>query len=176
MKTFVPMLSEQIPHQRLNEVVKLPVKPTNLSINVDDDIPLKKNRPTGSPRKLLYICGVEWAWSPAHNRMDHYYLNLKPNQYFLWNHYLDDLSNPWKWEWLFLSYANKCDEDFKKIKTETLVMTGEEDIGSTPEMSKNLSKVIKNSKLKIIPKGKHLCSIECADDVNNAIKEHIKND
>ena len=35
---------------------------------------------------------------------------------------------------------------------------------------------IKNSKLKIIPKGKHLCSIECADDVNNAIKEHIKND
>ena len=55
-------------------------------------------------------------------------------------------------------------------------MTGNEDVGSTPEMSKNLSKVIKNSKLKIIPKGKHLCSIECADDVNNAIKEHIKND
>ena len=75
-----------------------------------------------------------------------------------------------------LFVKHKDDEDFKKIKTETLVMTGEEDVGSTPEMSKNLSKVIKNSKLKIIPKGKHLCSIECADDVNNAIKEHIKND
>ena len=71
---------------------------------------------------------------------------------------------------------HKDNEDFKKIKAETLVMTGEGDVGSTPEMSKNLSKVIKNSKLKIIPKGKHLCSIECADDVNNAIKEHIKND
>jgi hypothetical protein len=55
-------------------------------------------------------------------------------------------------------------------------MTAEGDIGSTPEMSKNLSKVIKNSKVKIIPKGKHLCSIECSDDVNMAIKKHIQND
>ena len=39
-------------------------------------------------------------------------------------------------------------------------MTGENDIGSTPEMSKNLSKKI-NSKVKIISNGKHLCSIEC---------------
>tara|TARA_Y100001935_G_scaffold156689_2_gene129009 strand:+ start:1399 stop:2172 length:774 start_codon:yes stop_codon:yes gene_type:complete len=75
-----------------------------------------------------------------------------------------------------LFVKHKDDEDFKKIIAETLVMTGEEDVGSTPEMSKNLSKVIKNSKLKIIPKGKHLCSIECVDDVNNAIKEHIKNE
>ena len=38
------------------------------------------------------------------------------------------------------------------------------------------SKKIANSKVKIVSKGKHLCSIECAYDVNNAIKEHIKND
>jgi pimeloyl-ACP methyl ester carboxylesterase len=55
-------------------------------------------------------------------------------------------------------------------------VTGENDIGSTPEMSENLSKKIANSKVKIVSDGKHLCSIECADDVNNAIKEHIKND
>ena len=55
-------------------------------------------------------------------------------------------------------------------------MTGEGDIGSTPEMSINLSKVINNSSVKIISKGKHLCSIECADDVNMAIKKHIQND
>ena len=52
-------------------------------------------------------------------------------------------------------------------------MTGEFDIGSTPEMSKNLSQYIKNSIVKIIKKGKHLCSIECADDVNKSIKDHI---
>ncbi len=55
-------------------------------------------------------------------------------------------------------------------------MTGENDIGSTPEMSKNLSKHIANSQVKIVPKGKHLCSIECSDDVNNAIKDFIKNE
>ena len=53
-------------------------------------------------------------------------------------------------------------------------MTGENDIGSTSEMSRKLSKYITNSKTKIIKNGKHLCSIECVDDVNNAIKEHIK--
>ena len=75
---------------------------------------------------------------------------------------------------LFVNH--KDDEQFEKIKTKTLIMTGEGDIGSTPKMSINLSKVINNSNVKIISKGKHLCSIECADDVNMAIKKHIQND
>ena len=75
---------------------------------------------------------------------------------------------------LFVNH--KDDDQFEKIKTKTLIMTGEGDIGSTPEMSINLSKVINNSNVKIISKGKHLCSIECADDVNMAIKKHIQND
>ena len=121
MKTFVPMLPEQIPQQRLNEVLTLPSKPSDLKVYVDNDVPLKKNRPVAWLRKLIYLCGVEWAWSPAHNRMDHYYLNLKPNHFFLWNHYLDDLSIPWKWEWLFLSYASKCKGDLKAISTHMLL-------------------------------------------------------
>ena len=72
-----------------------------------------------------------------------------------------------------LFIKHKDDENFEKIKTKTLIIAGENDIGSTPEMSKNLSKVIKDSKVKIIPTGKHLCHIECSNDVNNAIKEHI---
>ena len=75
-----------------------------------------------------------------------------------------------------LFVTNQDDEIFENIKTKTLIMTGENDSGSTPEMSKNLSKIIANSKVKIVSNGKHLCSIECADDVNNAIKEHINND
>ena len=75
-----------------------------------------------------------------------------------------------------LFVTNQDDEIFENIKTKTLIMTGENDIGSTPEMSNNLSKIIANSKVKIVSNGKHLCSIECADDVNNAIKEHINND
>tara|TARA_Y100001960_G_scaffold299357_1_gene347494 strand:+ start:53 stop:826 length:774 start_codon:yes stop_codon:yes gene_type:complete len=74
---------------------------------------------------------------------------------------------------LFVKHED--DENFKKITTKTLIMTGENDIGSTPEMSKNLSKEITNSKVKIISTGKHLCSIECVDDVNMEIKNFIDN-
>ena len=86
----------------------------------------------------------------------------------------NNMSNFIKVYELFVKHQDN--EIFENIKTKTLVMTGENDIGSTPEMSQNLSKKIANSKVKIISNGKHLCSIECADDVNNAIKEHIKND
>ena len=72
-----------------------------------------------------------------------------------------------------LFVKHKDNEKFENIKVKTLIMTGEFDSGSTPEMSKNLSKCIKNSKVKIIKNGKHLCSIECADEVNHAIKLHI---
>ena len=62
---------------------------------------------------------------------------------------------------LFVNHKN--DEDFKKIKVNTLVITGEQDVGSTVEMSKELDNIIQNSQLKIIEDGKHLCGIECAD-------------
>ena len=61
----------------------------------------------------------------------------------------------------------------QKIDTNTLLVTGENDVGSTPEMSKNLSKVIRNSKFIEIKRGKHLCSIECANDVNINFKKFI---
>ncbi len=74
---------------------------------------------------------------------------------------------------LFVNH--KDNEKFENINVKTLVMTGEGDVGSTPEMSDNLSKKIKNSEVKIIPVGKHLCSIECSYDVNKEIKDHIQN-
>ena len=72
---------------------------------------------------------------------------------------------------LFVKHKN--DEDFSKIQSKTLVMTGEYDIGSTIEMSQQLNNIIENSELKIIKDGKHLCGIECADDVNLAIKNFV---
>ena len=42
-------------------------------------------------------------------------------------------------------------------------------------MSRELNNDIPNSKFIEIKGGKHLCSIECSDDVNIAIKDHIKN-
>ena len=64
-------------------------------------------------------------------------------------------------------------ELLKKIKVNTLITTGENDAGSTPEMSKNLSKMIQGSKFVEIKRGKHLCGIECAVDVNITFKKFI---
>ena len=72
-------------------------------------------------------------------------------------------------------FVNYVDDDsvIKKIDVNTLITTGENDVGSTPEMSKNLSKMIQGSKFIEIKKGKHLCSIECKDDVNITFKKFI---
>ena len=72
-------------------------------------------------------------------------------------------------------FVNYVDDDnlLKKINSNTLITTGENDVGSTPEMSRNLSKMIQKSKFTEIKKGKHLCSIECADDVNITFKKFI---
>jgi len=72
-------------------------------------------------------------------------------------------------------FVNYVDDDnmLKKINVSSLITTGENDVGSTPEMSKSLSKMIQGSKFIEIKKGKHLCSIECADDVNITFKKFI---
>ena len=72
-------------------------------------------------------------------------------------------------------FVNYIDDDsmLAKIKTNTLITTGENDVGSTPEMSRNLSKMILGSKFVEIKKGKHLCGIECANDVNITFKKFI---
>ena len=38
-----------------------------------------------------------------------------------------------------------------------------------------IDKILQNSQLKIIKDGKHLCGIECADEVNFAIKNFVEN-
>ncbi len=74
-------------------------------------------------------------------------------------------------------FANYRDDEkkLKQINTKTLIITGSDDPGSTPKMSKELNNDMPNSKFIKIKGGKHLCSIECSDDVNIAIKDHINN-
>ena len=69
-------------------------------------------------------------------------------------------------------FVNYIDDDsmLKNININTLITTGENDVGSTPEMSRNLNKMIQGSKFVEIKRGKHLCSIECAKEFNKAIE------
>ena len=74
-------------------------------------------------------------------------------------------------------FANHNDdfEMIKKISTKTLVMTGSDDPGSTVAMSKALSNDLLKSSFVQINKAKHLCGIECSDDVNINLKKFINN-
>jgi pimeloyl-ACP methyl ester carboxylesterase len=102
------------------------------------------------------------------------YLEENPNTYEKISSILEknNMENFLKVYELFVLHKN--DENFQNIKVNTLVMTGENDVGSTVDMSKKLSEVISNSQLKVIKDGKHLCGIECADDVNMTIKNFIE--
>jgi pimeloyl-ACP methyl ester carboxylesterase len=101
------------------------------------------------------------------------YLKKNPDTYERINSILkkNNIENFLKVYKLFVFHKN--DEIFENIKVNTLVMTGENDIGSTVSMSKKLCEVISNSQLKVVKNGKHLCSIECADEVNMVIKNFI---
>ena len=104
------------------------------------------------------------------------YLNDHPETY---NQFIKILTKDSKDHLNFLkayklfTYHQDNVEIINNIKTRTLVMTGSDDLGSTVEMSKSLSDDLINSSFIEINNGKHLCSIECADDVNINLKNFI---
>jgi len=106
------------------------------------------------------------------------YLKDNPKTYDLFMNILnkkpDDHKNFLKAYELFANHYDDF-EAIKKITRKTLVMTGSDDVGSTPAMSKKLVKDLVNSTYIEIQNGKHLCSIECVDDVNINIKNFINN-
>lgn len=61
--------------------------------------------------------------------------------------------------------------NYNNFQMPTLIMTGENEVGSTPIMSEEISKKIQNSILYIIKNSKHGATIEQSKDVN----EHINN-
>ena len=84
----------------------------------------------------------------------------------------NDLKNLLKVYKLFVNYEDE-DQMFGKINTNTLVTTGQYDLGSTTEMAKNLTEQIKGAKYTEIKNGKHLCNIECAENFNKTIELFI---
>ena len=106
------------------------------------------------------------------------YLEKNPNTYDLFmdilNKNSEDHKNFLKAYELFANYDDKA-QVIQDITLETLVITGSDDPGSTPAMSKELTKDLANSRYVEIKNGKHLCSIECADDVNMNIRNFIGN-
>ena len=63
--------------------------------------------------------------------------------------------------------------NYSNFKMPSLIMTGENEIGSTPLMSEGISKEIKNSDLYIIKNGKHGATIEQSNAVNEKLNKFL---
>jgi hypothetical protein len=115
----IPMSPDDLPQQRIHEVVDLPDRPEQFDCLVgygavpDDVVP--KNGPS-SP---TYLGQVEWAWSPAHNRLDAYYLHRGRKHWMLWSRYWDD--NWGKWEWAAVACVAKNEASQRQAAVHLLI-------------------------------------------------------
>ena len=69
--------------------------------------------------------------------------------------------------------SDKYHINYSNFNMPTLIMTGENEVGSTPHMSEGISKEIKNSSLFIIKNAKHGATIEQANVVNEKINSFL---
>lgn len=75
----------------------IPPRPNRLDIITRwQDSPIPDTVPQ-KPQSTIYIGAVEWSWSPAHSRMDNYYLSKSDEEWILYLHLDDDLFGEWIW-------------------------------------------------------------------------------
>ena len=102
------------------------------------------------------------------------YLNNHPQVYNFFYNLLEKKNN----EDFLPAYKIFVNSDnyyinYKNFNMPTLVMTGENEVGSTPLMSKGISEEIKNSSLYLIKNAKHGATIEQAKTVNEQIYKFL---
>ena len=107
-----PMSPEDLPQQRIHEVVTLPKRPAEFDCKVGYELSPHGELPKNAPTKSTYLCQVEWAWSPAHNRLDAYYLHRGRSHWSLWSKYWDD--NWGRWNQIAVGYVPRRGVDQKQ--------------------------------------------------------------
>ena len=100
------MSPSDVPHQRSPQETLLPARPEGFAGHCEWHSPIdEKIAPKGSPRKVQYLGSAEWADSPAHCRIDGYYLNPRGHHWLLWIRYRDDNSYGWPWRWTLYGWG-----------------------------------------------------------------------
>ena len=108
----IPMSPEDLPQQRIHEVVTLPKRPAEFDCKVGYELSPHGELPKNAPTKSTYLCQVEWAWSPAHSRLDAYYLHRGRTHWSLWSKYWDD--NWGRWNQIAVGYGPSRGVDQKQ--------------------------------------------------------------
>ena len=122
---------------------------------------IKTDRPASKDRAIRRWFSEDYIKNNK-NMYDQIYSMLDEN----------DINNLIKAYKLFVNYEDD-DKILEDIKTNTLVTTGQYDLGSTPQMAENLSNKINKSKYIEITNGKHLCNIECEEEFNKVIEDFV---
>lgn len=96
----VPLSAASLPQQRIYEVTTTPDWQSGVEpfVGYTDCLPVE-GLPKRRSKNAVYLCQVEWAWSPAHNRLDAYYLARGRRHWLLWLGMLEDEDTPWRWQW-----------------------------------------------------------------------------
>ena len=115
----IPMSPSQLPQQRLYEVVGLPERPERFEFDVGYGCSTTGGMPKTGLKNSTYLCQVEWAWSPMHNRLDAYYLHRGRSEWSLWSKYWDD--NWGRWEYVCVGTANRSGVSMKQAAVHLLL-------------------------------------------------------
>jgi len=75
---------------------------------------------------------------------------------------------------LFATADTELYDQLPKIACPTLCLTGEEDVGSTPEMARMMHRRIKGSDVEILPGGKHMMPVERASEFNSILLAFLR--
>ena len=136
----------------------------------DEQIRIVRNRFDESKKGISITEGSINRWFSKS------YLKKNPNVYKFFFNLLENKKN----ENFIPAYkvfieSDKYKLDLSKFKMPTLIMTGENEVGSTPKMSRELNKDIINSTLFIIKNAKHGATIEKADVINDQLTRFLFN-
>jgi len=102
------------------------------------------------------------------------YLNNNPQVYDFFYNLLERKNNQnFLPAYKIFVNSDKYQINYSNFKMPTLIMTGENEVGSTPLMSEGISKEIKNSNLYIIKNAKHGATIEQANVVNEQLNKFL---
>ena len=103
-----------------------------------------------------------------------YYLENNPQVYNFF-YYILERKNNQNFLAAYKIFVNSDQNpiNYNNFQMPTLIMTGENEVGSTPIMSEEISKKIQNSILYIIKNSKHGATIEQSKDVNEQINSFL---
>lgn len=104
-KIRAPLSPAELPQQRITKVVDLPERPEGFAPVAGYDLPLDGIAPKRRPEEMLFLGGAEWAWSPAHGRIEGYYLHGGRSYWILYKRDIEN-DDP-EFEWRVGAYVAK---------------------------------------------------------------------